>query len=133
MGAVMWGNRRRALRVVPSLFALEAAMLISFETVNAPGRPRYSARHLRAGKPKPRWQFRQKLANGECGPWKSCRAFYRASGLGVADARLGVDGWQWREYPAKGKYVMFVGDKRERREMLRALRYSVVPYVKWDL
>jgi hypothetical protein len=85
-------------------------------------------RHLRAGKPSPRWQFRQ-----GSGKWISDRSFYERSGLGVADARAGVDGWQMRECPAKGKYVQFVGDRRERREMIRALRYPVLPYPKWDL
>jgi hypothetical protein len=85
-------------------------------------------RDLKAGKPKPRWQFRQ---NGD--PWVSDRAFYRRTGLSVEDARAGVDGWQMREVPAKGKYVTFIGDKRERRELLRSLRYSVLPYPKCDL
>jgi hypothetical protein len=82
----------------------------------------------RAGKTQARWQMRQ---NG--GPWISDRSFYERTGLGVADARRGVDGWEWREVPAKGKYVQFVGDKHSRREMLRALRYPVLPYPKWDL
>jgi hypothetical protein len=80
------------------------------------------------GKPRSRWQFRQ-----SGGKWISDRSFYDRTGLGVADARLGVDGWEMREYPAKGKYVQFVGDKRERRALLRALRYPVLPYIKWDL
>jgi len=87
-------------------------------------------RDLRAGKPKPRWQFRK-----DGGRWKSDRAFYRAvsGGLTVADARRGVDGWETREYTPKGKYVTFLGNLGERRQMRRTLRYPVQPYPKWDL
>jgi hypothetical protein len=83
------------------------------------------------GKPQARWQFRK-----DGGKWINDRTFYeRGLGLTVADARAGVDGWEWREVSAKGKFVQFVvGDKRgEYKALMRALRYPVVPYVKWDL
>jgi hypothetical protein len=93
-------------------------------------------RELRFGIAKPRWKFRHREWPAD--KWMSCRAFYRRglsllgdvgrrNGKGVTTAR---HPWEMIEVPAKGKYAQFVGDKRERREMMAALRYDVLPYPK---
>jgi hypothetical protein len=73
--------------------------------------------------------------------WVTDRAFYRRGlSMAVDVGRINGRGirsvrrpWEARETKAKGKYVMFTGDRRERRELLRALRYPVLPYPKRPL
>jgi hypothetical protein len=55
------------------------------------------------------------------------RAFYRR-GFGAADIAAGE--WIRSHHVAKHKYVQFVGDRRERRALLRELRYAPQPYPK---
>ncbi len=71
------------------------------------------------------------------GKWIGGRTFYER-GLSVADVgrRNGVGRlsaarpWEMIDDLDKGKYVTFVGDKRERRELKASLRYPVLPYPK---
>lgn len=95
-----------------------------------------NGRELRFGLARSRCKFRHR--DWAEAKWVSDRAFYRR-GLTMADdvgRRNGLGKltaarpWEMIEVPAKGKYVQFVGDKRERREMKAALRYPVLPYPK---
>jgi hypothetical protein len=95
-------------------------------------------RALRMGLARPRCKFRHR--DWAAGKWVTDRAFYRR-GLSVArdvGRRNGLGRltaarpWEMIEVPAKGKYVTFIGNKRERREMKAALRYDVLPYPKRD-
>lgn len=42
------------------------------------------------------------------------------------------DDFYLQERPRKHRYVFFVGDKRQRRQMQSALRYTIEPYPKGD-
>jgi hypothetical protein len=71
------------------------------------------------------------------GKWIGERAFYQR-GLSVADVgrRNGLGRlsaarpWEMIDDLDKGKYVKFVGNKGERRALMKALRYPVLPYPK---
>ncbi len=68
------------------------------------------------------------------GKWITSRALYkwlRKFDLTIRDVRAGVSGWQYREAPAKHKYVQFVCDtKAERRALIQAMRRPCLPYPK---
>lgn len=49
---------------------------------------------------------------------------------GKTGAELLADGWERRRHYDKGKYVHFEGDRRERKALLKALRYPPQPYPK---
>ena len=89
---------------------------------------------------------RQKFRRFDWAPlrWVTDRAFYRRglsmlrdvgriNGIGMRSNRRP---WEVREHGAKGKYVQFTGDRKERKELRRLLRYPVLPYPKrsnpWD-
>ena len=74
----------------------------------------------------------------KAGRWLTDRSFHRR-GLSMAADVGRIDGlgirsnrrpWEARLHGAKGKYVCFVGTRAERRALLRALRYPVLPYPK---
>jgi DUF3102 family protein len=102
-----------------------------------------------ANTPRPREYFRRQ--DWKEGKFVSDRAFYRRSlemdvHVGIKDGIIHMTGldaqepwrneyaenrqWEMKKTAAKHKYVQFVGDKRERRDLIRALRYQRLPYPK---
>ena len=71
-----------------------------------------------------RWRF----FNQREGRWRSERTVYKRR-LKLADLRSHPD-WIADSTPDKGRYVWFEGDKREKRELRRALKYAPQPYPK---
>jgi hypothetical protein len=96
-------------------------------------------RNRTAGIARPRDYFRHR--DWPEGKWVSSRAFDRRRlkvnehvgrkcgedfNGGLSDIRQ----WEWKETTAKLKYIQFVGDRSERRDLIKALRYPPLPYPK---